>query len=170
MGAVGAENGVVADLMRGENMRKELIVGIVVALIAAAVLAKVGLSGSDSPPSAAADDEIRIPLSELSEKATWYEYKPWEITVKYFAVKAEDGSIKTGFDACDVCYRTKKGYSQNGSYMVCNNCGNRYPVIGLGTENKTPGGCWPGYLPSYVDGEYLVIKTSDLDKGRWMFA
>ena len=34
--------------------------------------------------------------------------------------------------------------------MVCNNCGNKYPIDGLGTENKNPGGCWPGYLPSTV--------------------
>lgn len=149
-------------------MRKEFI-GIVVVLLAAVVFASV-MSRTDSRTDAPSrQEEIRIPLSELSEKAVWYEYNPWKITVKYFAVKAEDGSIKTGFDACDVCYRSKKGYSQDGSLMVCNNCGNRYPVSGLGTENKTRGGCWPGYLPSYVDGDYLVIKSSDLDKGRWMF-
>ena len=85
---------------------------------------------------------ISIPLSEISETAKFYEYNG----VKYFVVKASDGTIKTGFDACDVCYGSNKGYRQEGEYMVCNNCGNKYPIIGLATENKNPGGCWPGYF------------------------
>jgi uncharacterized membrane protein len=113
---------------------------------------------------------VRIPLSEISSKAKFYEYDADGATITFFAVQADDGSVKTGFDECDVCYNTRKGYRQEGNYMVCNNCGNRYPISGLGTENKKPGGCWPGYLPSTVEGDNLVIKKSDLESGRWMFA
>jgi len=116
------------------------------------------------------DKEFKLPLSEISENAKWYEYKSNGVTIRFFAVKASDGSMKTGFDACDVCYRNRKGYRQEGNYMVCNNCGNRYPIIGLGTENKNPGGCWPSYLPSKIDGQNLVIKKSDLERGRSRFA
>lgn len=112
---------------------------------------------------------ITIALSELSENAKWYEYNSKDVNIRYFTVKASDGNIKTAFDECDICYRTRKGYRQEGNYMVCNNCGNIYPIIGLGTENKNPGGCWPGYLPSSVDGENVIIKISDLESGRWRF-
>ena len=54
--------------------------------------------------------------------------------------------------------------------MVCNNCGNYYPISGLGTANLAGGGCWPGYLPSKVEGDYIVIQKSDLNAKKYMFA
>ena len=113
------------------------------------------------------DNFIKIPLSEATSQAKWYEYDLGGGKIKFFAVKAGDGSIKTAFDACDVCYKYGKGYRQAGNYMVCNNCGNRYPIAGLGAENKNPGGCWPGYLPNVVEEDYVLIKKSDLENNRW---
>ena len=110
-------------------------------------------------------DVVEIPLSEITEQAQFYNYNG----IKYFVVKASNGDIKTAFDACDVCYSSKKGYRQEGDYMVCNNCGNKYPISGLGTKNLQGGGCWPGYLPSKIKGENLIIKESDLNKGRDRF-
>ncbi len=114
-------------------------------------------------------EETIIPLAEISEKAGWYEYESNSITIRFFAVKAADGSIKTAFDACDVCYKNKRGYRQEGQVMACNNCGRIFPINSLGTENKNPGGCWPGYLPSKVEAQNLIIKKSDLEKGIWRF-
>ena len=112
--------------------------------------------------------EFSIPVSEISETAKFYEYDVGGTSVRFFAIK--DGrEIKTAFDACDVCYASKKGYRQEGSDMVCNNCGNRYPISGLGTENIRPGGCWPGYLPSKVVGDELIIQKSDLQNNAWRF-
>ena len=109
-------------------------------------------------------ESITIPLNEISEKAKFYEVDG----VKFFAIKTR-GEIKTAFDACDVCYGSEKGYRQEGDYMVCNNCGNKYAISGLGTKNLRGGGCWPGYLPSEVEGENLIIKKSELDKGAYRF-
>ena len=117
----------------------------------------------------AAEGSTDIPLSEITEEAKWYEYDANRKKIKFFAVKASDGSIKTAFDACDVCYGSKKGYRQEGNQMVCNNCGNKYPIDGLGTENKAGGGCWPGYLPNEIQGESLVIKHSDIEAGKYRF-
>ncbi|MBU7023040.1 MAG: DUF2318 domain-containing protein [Theionarchaea archaeon] len=124
----------------------------------------------ESELSSTTDEAVRISLSDLSETARWYGYDAGGITVKYFAVRAGDGSIKTGLDACDVCFRLRKGYSQTGPYMICNNCGNRYEISGLGSKNRNPGGCWPGYLPSSVEGEYLIIRKQDLEERRDTFA
>lgn len=119
---------------------------------------------------AGAEGAFTIPMSDISTTAKFYEYSYGGSTIRFFAVMANDGSVKTGFDECDVCYRSGKGYRQEGDYMVCNNCGNRYPISGLGTENKNPGGCWPGYLPSTVEGGNLVIQKSDIASGAWRFA
>jgi len=113
------------------------------------------------------DGFVNIPLSEVTSNAKWYGYDLDGEKIRFFVVKTSDGSIKTAFDACDVCYRYKKGYRQEGDYMVCNNCGNRYPMVGLGTENKNPGGCWPGYLPNIIQGDNVLIKKSDLENNRW---
>ncbi|MBU0761172.1 MAG: DUF2318 domain-containing protein [Nanoarchaeota archaeon] len=112
---------------------------------------------------------MEIPLADISENAEWYEYQSNGKTIRFFVVKAGDGSVKTAFDACDVCYESKKGYSQQGDVMVCNNCGNKYPISGLGTENEKGGGCWPGYLPSKIVGDKLIIKNSDIEKGAYRF-
>lgn len=111
------------------------------------------------------EDAFKISLSEISGVVTFYEVD----RVEFFAVKALDGSIKTAFNACDVCYESHKGYRQEGDYMICNNCGNRYPVSGLGTENSQGGGCWPGYLENRVDGNFLVISRRDIIKGSYRF-
>ena len=105
------------------------------------------------------DDFLSIPLSAITYRAKWYEDGRG---ARLFLVKAGDGTVRTAFDDCDVCYRQGRGYRQEGDYMICNNCGNRYPISGLGTENKTPGGCWPGYLPNRIEDDNVVIKRSDL--------
>ena len=114
-------------------------------------------------------NQINIPLSEITAKANWYNYEVDNKTVSYFAVKASDGRIKIAFDACDVCYPEKKGYRQVGSDMVCNNCGLKFAISGIGTENKASSGCWLGYLPATIEGDYLKIRKQDLENGKWRF-
>jgi uncharacterized membrane protein len=145
---------------------KKIIIGIGI-LIIIGVIFFLFRGGSTAGNVIAGSDEevVKIPLSEVSEKAIWYEYG----NIKYFVVQAKDGSVKTAFDACDVCYGSNKGYRQQGDDMICNNCGNYYPISGLGTKNLKGGGCWPGYLPSKVEGDYVVIKKTDLEAGSYRF-
>lgn len=150
-------------------MNKILIIGVIVVILIGVMFFTNGFGLFATTGAAIASTDIEIPLSEISENAKWYEYDSNGVTIRFFAVKSNDGSIKTGFDACDVCYNKKKGYSQDGEYMVCNNCGNRYPISGLGTENKRPGGCWPGYLASNIEGENFIVKVIDIEEGRLMF-
>jgi len=119
--------------------------------------------------SSSKNDYIKIPVQEITGQAKFYEIEDRGVKIRFFAVRASDGSIKTAFDACDVCFRSKKGYRQEGNYIVCNNCGNRYLIDEFGTKNKRPGGCWPGYLENIIEGDYLIIKKSDLLEGRWRF-
>ena len=155
---------VVAHLVAIINkMKKQILIGIGILVII--VIAFISFNKGFTGKIISEGDVIEIPLSEISEKAKFYESDE----IKFFAIKASDGTIKTAFDACDVCYYSNKGYRQEGQYMICNNCGNSYPISGLGTENKVGGGCWPGYLPSKIDGEDLIIKDKDIEKGRYKF-
>ena len=127
------------------------------------------VSGTLTGNASASSDDVIIPLSEISQNAKWYEYEDGGVIISFFVVKAADGSVKTAFNGCDVCYGAKKGYSQQGDLMVCNNCGNKYPISGLGTENLKGGGCWPGYIPNEIEGENVVIKRSDILEGKYRF-
>lgn len=114
-------------------------------------------------------NEIIIPLSGISNEANFYSYDSDGVKIKYFAVTGSDSEVRVALDACDVCYGAKKGYVQNGDVMHCINCGNEYPIDGLGTEN-TYGGCWPSFIPIDVNDGNVIIKISDLENKRYMFA
>jgi uncharacterized membrane protein len=65
-----------------------------------------------------------------------------------------------------VCFPEKKGYSQDGEFMVCNNCGQRFHVSPRG---RGQGRLNPGPLARSVDGKDLVIKAADLAAGLHYF-
>ena len=115
---------------------------------------------------------VSQPTSAITSTAAHfsYAYKLSPTTKKeleYIIVKASNGDIKTVFNACDVCYSYHKGYSQNGTDLRCNNCGNRFPIDGLG--NQSTGSCNPGYLPHSIQGSDVVINVSDLVAGAYFF-
>ncbi|MBR9705701.1 DUF2318 domain-containing protein [Candidatus Pacearchaeota archaeon] len=158
-------------------MDKKVIFGIGVFALAALIYFMFGKGSSVNGNAVAISTEIidegdmiKIPLSAISTKAQFQEYNSNGVDIEYFIVKAKDGSIKAAFNACDVCYRSKKGYRQQGSDMICNNCGNHYAISGLGTKNLNGGGCWPGYLPARQQGDYLIIEKNDIEQGKYRFA
>lgn len=151
-------------------MNRALLFLPFLALVVLSGCASDTLTGNVTVPDSGETSQISLPLEGISTTAKWFEYDSQDVGVRFFAVKASDGSVKTAFDMCDVCYTSKKGYRQEGSDMVCNNCGNRYPINGLGTENRNPGGCWPSYLPNQIVGDSVVIEKADLEKLRGRFA
>ncbi len=117
----------------------------------------------------ASGQNVLIPLANITDNSFhFFSYDAGGMAVKYFVVKDKDGTAHTAFDACDVCFRSRKGYRQSGDFAKCNNCGRTFPVYGLGTKN-TGGGCWPGYLHHEVQGNNILIKISDLEGGRRYF-
>lgn len=111
---------------------------------------------------------VTIATSKLSDgKAHFYKLEDGGKEIAFFAVKAADGSYKAAFDACDSCYKSKKGYEQQGDKMNCKNCNQKFAIGKLG-PNAT-GGCNPGYLPSQTKGGNLTIKADDLKGGARYF-
>ena len=73
---------------------------------------------------------------------------------------------RAALDACDMCYHAKKGYHQEGEDMICNNCGLKFHSSLI---NKVAGGCNPIGIATNIDGDQLVIKASDLERGGRFF-
>lgn len=95
-------------------------------------------------------------------EAQYFSYDVSGKTVKFFLLKSSDGVVRAAFDACDVCYHSRRGYRQEGDIMVCNNCGQQFPSVRINVEE---GGCNPSPLRRSIDGNSVVINISDINQG-----
>lgn len=87
------------------------------------------------------NDRVTLDLSGLGAQAHFYHVTlPDGKTVYFFVVKDKTGVIRAAANACQVCFSTKRGFHQEDGWMVCNTCGNRYPLEKIATEK---GGCNP---------------------------
>lgn len=111
---------------------------------------------------------VSISTAKLADgSAHFYKFDDDGKEIVFFAVKAADGSLKTAFDACDSCFKSRKGYEQQGDKMNCKNCNQKFAINRLG-PNAT-GGCNPGYLPNQTSGSTITLKTDDLRAGARYF-
>ena len=145
------------------------------ALVVVALLAGVGAVFALNIPGLGKCEKVKpvngvvsIPVAKLADgKARYYKLEDGGKEIAFLAVKAADGSYKTAFDACDSCFRAKKGYEQQGDKFICKNCNQKFAIDRLG-PNAT-GGCNPGYLPHQLNGNTITIKASDLKDGARYF-
>ena len=111
---------------------------------------------------------VSIPVAKLADgKVRFYRYDDGGKEITFFAVKTADGSYKTAFDACDSCYKSKKGYEQQGDKMNCKNCNQKFAINRLGPNAS--GGCNPGYLPLKQNGNTITVNVEDLKAGARYF-
>ncbi len=178
--AAGKKATVLGRRQRQGGMPKVAQYAMVAVIVAAAVAMGYRWSSSpdtgQSPQSLAAvaqaadqaGDEVFHPAADFADgKARFYSMKiPDGLTVRYFIIKSADGVIRAAFDACDVCWRSNKGYSQDGDYMVCNNCGRRFASAQV---NEVKGGCNPSPLNRRLEGDRVKIKVADILEGRRYF-
>lgn len=156
-----------------------LVVLILALAVVAGYLVFANMRGDDStrptktadvkPAAQALAGEVRVPLKDLEGgQAVFFEPrlasgKP----VRFFVVRAEDNTYRAALDACEVCFHAGKGYHQQGSDMICRNCGRNFRIADIGPHNED--GCNPIALRQTVEGDQLVIQTSELEKGTSYF-
>jgi uncharacterized membrane protein len=153
--------------------RGPLLAGLAVALLmAAGAFWYFGAQAPQSPlsPTVAAratGDTVSMPVSAFEDgKAHYFQHKSGELTIRYFIVKSADGVLRAAFDACDVCWPAGKGYAQDGDFMVCRNCGQRFHSTKV---NEVKGGCNPAPLERRVENGMLLIRVSDILEGQTYF-
>jgi uncharacterized membrane protein len=116
----------------------------------------------------AVNGAVRIPLKAVNDgRAHFFRFAAGDREIAFFLVRGTDGAIRSAFDACDVCYREKKGYGQHGKDMICRNCNQRFAIDSIGPH--PPGECSPSHLPSRVVGRSVVIMVNDLKAGCRLF-
>ena len=97
--------------MRFKNFKVLLVAGLV--MLCAGVVSVSAFSLGKFEKARITGDAVTIATEKLSDgKAHFYKLEDSGKEIAFFAVKAADGSYKTAFDACDACYKAKKGYEQ----------------------------------------------------------
>jgi len=151
---------------------------VALSLVALAVVVAMSRGGSDEPaaaaaattatqPTASGGGPVSIPMADVSDGTVhFFETDVNGTTVKYFAVKATDGTMRTSLDACQVCFQAKKGYSQDGANVICGNCGRSFAIDQIGVQH---GGCNPISIESTTKGDQLVIDPAGIDSGVQYF-
>ena len=109
------------------------------------------------------NNNIVIPLSEISDEAIYAGYISESGTVMEIIVVEDDGEIYYAANTCQVCSGSPYAYYvQNGSYFVCQNCGNSFAASRLGSA---AGGCSPvALVAEEISDEYITFSSELLEE------
>lgn len=151
--------------------RNVILVLVAVVVVAAAVYTSFlpkdeqkAIAGQPKAVTVKATNEkgdLVIPIANITEKATFYAYDELKNKMEIIAVKASDGTIRTAFNTCQVCYSSGRGYYiQEGDVLVCQNCGNRFKMDQV---QVTRGGCNP--IPIDKNEKVVTDTTITISKG-----
>jgi len=115
--------------------------------------------------------DLIIKKNEVSQVAKFYPYRAGRTYMEVVAVKASDGSIRTAFNTCQICFASGRGYyKQEGDVLVCQNCGNRFTVDQV---ELIKGGCNPVPITSDYktdNGDKIIISKDLLEANKDLFA
>jgi uncharacterized membrane protein len=115
--------------------------------------------------------DLVIPVSEVTANATFYPVDVGGTTLEVIAVKAPDGTIRTAFNTCQVCFSSGRGfYKQVGTTLQCQNCGNRFRMSQV---ERQAGGCNPVPITAQyktVSDTSITIALTFLQQAKQIFA
>jgi uncharacterized membrane protein len=142
-----------------------LIVAVIVSTFSLAFAGNFTVPAQEVKP---VNGAFTFPVSAFADgKAKHFEYKisPNE-SVRFFIVKSTDGVIRAALDACEKCFRAKKGYVQQGNDMTCINCGLKFRTDKV---NEVTGGCNPHPLARTIQGDKLIVSQQEVASGLRFF-
>lgn len=144
------------------------VVAVIVIGIAAFTFLNSGndeenLAKQTKPTAISATDEngdMVIQVADVTETTTFYAYDELDTYMEILAVKASDGTIRTAFNTCQVCYASGRGYYiQEGNALICQNCGNRFKMDEVEVAR---GGCNP--VPIFKEMKEVTDTTITVPK------
>jgi len=134
-----------------------LCVLVVVALAAEYAYGRALNAPSPATMLAAVNNQVRIPLSELTDSNLhFYTADVNGSVIRFLVIHKSDGDYATALDACQICGRA--GYRQAGQNVICRNCGAAIYIPSVGSK----GGCNPIPVKSRVEGGEVIVDLSAL--------
>ena len=151
-------------------MKKKMVIIAAVVLLAAGTVVYAQNDGLNRIKPAIADRDLVIQTAEITENALFFPVDIDGVRIEVLAVKAPDGTIRTAFNTCQVCYGSGRGYFvQTGTLLVCQNCGNRYRMSQVETR---AGGCNPAPIfpaNKTVTADTITISREYLRQAKTIF-
>jgi len=119
-----------------------IISGIILAVLVVTILT-LATGGVNTPEEVevSAGGELIINKEVITKTASFYPYESNGTYMEIIAVRANDDTVRTALNTCQVCYSSGRGYyEQLGDILICNNCGNQFTIDQI---EKIKGGCNP---------------------------
>jgi high-affinity iron transporter len=135
---------------------------ILCALVIVSLAAEFAYSRAMAAPTPAKtleaqNNQVRIPLSELTDQSLhFYTADVNGTVVRFLVIHKTNGDYTAALDACQICGRA--GYRQEGQNVICRNCGASIYVPSIGDH----GGCNPIPVKSSVVGGVVIVDLSAL--------
>jgi uncharacterized membrane protein len=157
-------------LMIGLSALIILVAGVFIVKGITAPKTETAQQGTTQSGTAQQGSDLKITKSEITETAKFIPYDAGGVNMELVAVKAPDGTIRTAFNTCQVCYDSGKGYyKQEGDELVCQNCGNRFKISQV---EKQKNGCNPVPIldeNKKDDETAITISQSFLEQNKALF-
>jgi high-affinity iron transporter len=136
-----------------------LCVAVVLSLTAEYVYARSMNAPVQARLLIAQNNQVRIPLSELTDSSLHYYTADVDAAeIRFLVIHKTNGDYATALDACQICGAA--GYKQEGQNIICRNCGAAIYVPSIGDA----GGCNPIAVKSQVEGGEVILDLSALSK------
>jgi uncharacterized membrane protein len=167
------------DDQQHRKLRIKLGVCILAAVTGAMLILSACGAAAQSTPSSSAPPAssavigagITINKDEITTTAKFIPYQAGDTKMEIIAVKAPDGTIRTAFNTCQVCFDSGRGYYvQEGDQLVCQNCGNKFNISAIEKEKN---GCNPAPIldsDKQDDGKTITISADYLDQNKELFS
>lgn len=162
--------------MKNKNSKKLMIMAATLLMLVAVVYfvfpdaGSSNTTGKSKEIKTVKDADLVIPVNSVTEQAAFYPVEMNGTKLEVIAVKAPDGTVRTAFNTCQVCYSSGKGYfEQEGDELICQNCGNRFA---MGDVEVARGGCNPVPITEEyktVDDENITITKDILSQATVIF-
>jgi high-affinity iron transporter len=131
---------------------------VILALTADFIYAKVNAAPVQAREVTAANNIVRIPVSEVEDgNLHLFTLKANGQSIRFMVIKKPNG-YGTALDACLIC--GAEGYRQEGQNVICRHCASAIYIPSIGQK----GGCNPIGFTSQVDSNEVVIDVSALTK------
>lgn len=132
-----------------------LCVLVVISLAAEFAYSRAMAAPAPAKMLTAVNNQVRIPLSELTDQSLhFYAANVDGTTMRFLVVHQTNGNYEVALDACQICGWS--GYRQEGQNVVCRNCGATIYIPSIGEH----GGCNPVPVKSAVQDGQVIVDLS----------
>jgi high-affinity iron transporter len=134
-------------------------VAVILILTANFLYARTAAAAPDAQTLQVIGGEVRVPTAGIGDgNVHFYQAQVDGSMLGFMVVHQPDGQWVAAIEGCMICGR--HGYRQEGTSVICRNCGAEIPISTLGQV----GGCNPVAMPARVQGGNLVIASADLGR------